>query len=253
MKKRFSILIFVILAASVGFWYFSMSQKKYSLSEYFPLNENDKYTYNHHEGGEERIVTITVKDVQKTNEGKQFNFLWEGKYNDRIQALSLSARGIFLRRNEHLVGEFPMRSIRTCVPPMVMIPPKLENITLAPINYWTYDLKGDLREKEKIEESISFAGFEDVNVEAGKFKCIHFFERHNYKDELNNSKHMHIYDFWIAPNVGIVKFVHAFIPFMYMRYISPDKKTIMNRYSGFFVEIFELKKADIGGKVIGAK
>jgi len=62
---------------------------------------------------------------------------------------------------------------------------------------------------------------------------------------------MHIYNFWIAPNVGIVKFIHTFIQFKYIQYLAPEAVNLMNRYNGTFVEIFDLKKAIIDGKVIG--
>lgn len=247
MKKIFSLLIFVILAASISFWYFSVSQRKYSLSGYFPLNENDKYIYTHREGAEEGVLSITVKNVKKTAKGKQFDFLWEGKYNDRLQTLLLTSRGIELCKNVHLVGQVPMKVIRIATPPLLMIPSNLKrnNVSFSMQPAYTYE--GKLLYTEKVEVEISFVGIEEVTVEAGKFKCIHFFARHNYKDEVGNSKHMHTYDFWIAPNVGFVKFVHTFVPFMYIRYIKPNEKTIMNRYHCFFVEvILELKKAIIG-------
>lgn len=252
MKKVSSwILIVVIFIFSISLLYFLKSKNTYPISKYFPLNENDKYIYMHHEGIEDGIVTITVKNVNKVDKGKQFDFLWQGKYNDRIQTLILTSEGIIFHKNKHLAGEIPLKVIRTFSPPLLMIPSELKKkISLSTVQS-IYDFEGNLLEKEKIEADISFVGSEDVSVEAGKFKCLYFFIRHNYKDALGNSKNMHTYNFWIAPNIGIVKFIHTFIPFVHMEYIRPEEKDIMNRYSSSFVAVYELKKAIIGTKIIG--
>ncbi|MBZ9577939.1 hypothetical protein KJA13_02785 [Patescibacteria group bacterium] len=217
-------------------------------SDFFPLNENDQYIYAHREGSVEGIVTITVKNVKQVAEGRQFNFLWQGEYNDRIQTNILSSKGILFCMNKHLVGEVPLKVIREFSPPLLMIPSELgKNISSSAIQS-IYDYEGNLIDKERIEANISFVGFEDIAVEAGKFKCIHFFVRHNYRDAAENSKKMHIYNFWLAPGLGFVKFMHTFIPLQNLRYIRAGEKTIMNRYCGPFTEVFKLKKAVIAGK-----
>jgi hypothetical protein len=223
----------------------------YKISEYFPLNENDKYIYNNLEGAEEGIVTITVKNIKESGKEKQFDWLWEGKYNDRLQTHKVTFRGIVFCKNKHLAGEVPMRVVRVLSPPILMFPSRLErNIRLSSVqSIYTYE--GKFLDGERIEADISFVGFEDVAVEAGKFKCIHFFVRHNYKDSEGRSKHMHTYNFWIAKGVGIVKYIHTFTPFLYIRKIKPEEKTIMNRYGEGFIAFFELKKAIIGGKSVG--
>lgn len=232
--------------------YFLKIRNVYIISQYFPLNENDKYTYIHHEGIERGITTITVKNIRKTIEGKQFDWLWEGKYNDRIQTHLLTSKGMIFCRNEHLVGGEPLRSVRICNPPLVMIPSQLKKNSSFFTLFLTYSLKGKLLNKENIEANISFIGKEDIKIKAGEFKCLHFFISHDYKDILSgNSIHRHTYDLWIAPGVGIVKFIHTFVPFIYVRYFRPEEKTIMNRYNSSFVEYFELKNAIIGGKKIG--
>lgn len=251
MKKMLNRKAIVILfLVSMSFLYL-LTTRAYSSPEYFPLNENDIYTYQHHEGIEKGIVTIAVKNVRQIDSGKQFNFLWQGKYNERIQTFQSTPRGIVFYENRHLAGEPPLKVIRTFKPPLLMIPSQLKKNIFVSTIQTVYDYGGNLIDKENIEAEISFAGEEDVTVGAGEFRCLHFFIRHNYRDASGNSKHMHTYNFWIAPGVGIVKFIHAFIPFLYVKYINPADKTIMNRYSSSFVERFELVKAVIGGKTIG--
>jgi len=103
--------------------------------------------------------------------------------------------------------------------------------------------------REEIEVLVSFVGKEDVNVEAGKFKCLHFFSRHNYKDALDNSIYMHTYDFWIAKGIGIIKMIHTFVPFQHIEYFKPEERPF-SRYSTIFSGVFELKDAFINGRPI---
>jgi len=247
MKKlfnsRITIIIFILLI--IGFFYplFLKLKNSYSINEYFPLNEGDKYIYSHHEGAERDVVTITVKNVRQTDEGKQFSLLFQGKYNDRIQTWILTSEGMKLCRNKHLVGKVPLKTIREFLPPLLMIPSRLKKSIFLSTIQSIFDYKGNLIEKENIEAEISFVGIEDVVVEAGEFKCIHFFIKNIYKNETGKSKLMHIYNFWIAPGVGYVKTIHAFVPFVYAEYVSPQKKDIMNRYNSSFVEVLELKEA----------
>ena len=90
----------------------------YPISKYFPLNTNDKYIYDHYEGGERGDVSITVKNVKQLGKEKYFNFFWQGKYNDRIQSVKLSPRGIIFCNNRHLVGQIPLKVIRKLTPPL---------------------------------------------------------------------------------------------------------------------------------------
>lgn len=252
VKRRFKYIFLATLIVSLmGIVYFLRPVKTYPISTYFPLNEDDKYTYIHYEGIEKGIVTKTVKNVRQRMGKKKFSFYWQGKYNDRVQTFLLTSQGMLLYMNKHLVGKVPLKVIRKYSPPLLMIPSQLKkNIFLSTIQS-IYDYEGNIIDREKIEANISFVGAEDIIVEAGKFRCLHFFIRHNYKDHSGNSKHMHTYDFWIAPGAGVVKEVHTFIPFLYIKYISSEQKTINNRYSGSFVEVLELKKAIVGGKEIG--
>ena len=254
MKKipNQKVILIAFLLFLVGFLcLLKIETKTYPISEYFPLNENDKYTYVHHEGIEEGIVTIIVKNVKQLKNTKQFNYLWQGKYNDRLQTFRLTSKGMILCDNKHLAGEIPMKVVRTFSPPLLMIPSRLKrNISLSAIQL-IYDYEENLIDKEKIEAEISFIGTEHVTVEAGAFKCLHFFVRHNYRDTSGNTRHMHTYNFWIAHKIGIVKFIHTFIPFLYVEHIKPEQKTIMNRYARPFIATFELKRAVIGEEIIG--
>lgn len=250
---RFSlILISIIFVISVCCWVFLRFQE-YPISEYFPLHENDKYIYTHQEGIEQGIVTISVKEIKQIGKTKEFSWLWQGKYNDRLQMLKLTPKGIVLCKNIHLAGEVPMKVTRILSPPILMIPAQLGKNILFNSLQSIYTNEGKFLEAEKIEADISFVGNEEVSVEAGKFRCIHFFVRHNYKDAVGNSKQMHTYNFWITKGVGIVKFIHTFTPFLCVKKIKPEEKTIMNRYDGGFKAFFELKRTIIGGKEIGYK
>jgi len=252
MKKISLVILIVILALSTFFFGgLKNGERRFDIFAFFPLETGDKYIYDHSEGGERDTVSVTVKNVQSRRGEKTFNFFWQGKYNDRIQSLKLSKEGLIILANRHLVGQVPLKVIRTFLPPVVMIPSCTKRFmkfrTVQPI----YDLDGKLIERENISGEICFVGVEHVNLPAGDFRCLHFFSRHNYKDRKRNSIHMHTYNFWVAPGIGIVKAIHSFVPFVYINYIGPGQKTIMNRYSGFFFEVMELKKAYIGGKVIG--
>jgi hypothetical protein len=229
---------------------FSTGDKSYPISRYFPLNTNDKYIYDHYEGDERDIVSITVKNVKKAGREKSFQFFWQGRYNDRIQSLKLSPQGITFYSNRHLVGQPPLKVIRKLSPPLLMIPARLSRLMTTSAVQSIQGLNGKLIGKENIRANISFIGYEDIKVKAGNFRCIHFSVTHTYKDSSKNSIQMHTYNFWIAPGVGIVKFIHAFIPFIYVKYIPPGEKNIMNRYSGPFEAIFDLREALIKGKTI---
>ena len=219
-----------------------MSKDAYSVFEYFPLDEDVEYVYRHLEGSESNIVTVSIKNVQQIESGKQFDLLFQGEYNDRIQTRMLTSQGVMFCRNKHLVGEVPLKVIREFSPALLLIPSKLkENISFSTIQS-IFDYGGKLINKEKIEAEISFIGKEEITVEAGKFKCLHFLVRHIYKDEFGRSKLMHIYNFWIAPKTGHVKTIHTYIPFIHAKYIRPEEKNIMNRYSSPFVETLELKE-----------
>ncbi len=254
MKKiLFSVAIIIIYAVIVISWYFLSKQEKFPISKYFPLNENDTYIYNHRDGTAEELLTITVKNVKSLADGRQFDFLWQSKLCNRSQTLKLSPGGLELCEDRFLAGTVPMKSVRIPSPPLLMIPSILKKgISLSSIQP-VYTFEGKLLYTEEVEEGLSFVGTEEITVEAGKFRCLHFFTRHNYKDESGNSKHAHTYDFWIAPGIGLVKFVHSFVPFMYLRYVGPGEKGVMNRYDYFFVEVLELKNAKIGSTTIGIK
>ncbi len=247
MKK---IGVALIIAAILSF-YFIGGNKAYPIFKYFPLNENDTYIYEHREGIETDTVKIIVGDVKQTSAGKQFTFLWKGKYNDRKQLNMLTSKGIIFYKNEHLVGEVPLKVIRILEPPLLMIPSKLKKSIFISTIQNIYDVNGKYIDKEKIDAEINFVGIEDISTGAGNFKCIHFFIKHNYKDSSGKSIHMHTYNFWIAPDIGIVKLIHTFTPFLYSNFFKPEDKTIMNRYSESFAAYFELKKAVINGRVIG--
>lgn len=218
---------------------------------YFPLNENDIYIFSLREGSEVNSITITVKNVKQMGKTKEFEFLWSGKYNDRAQLFRSTPDGIVFLENKHLVGEPPLKSIRTHSPPLMMIPYRLKRNVLLSSVLSTRDYKGHLLEQHKIEAEIAFLGLEEVSVEAGRIKCHHFFVHHNYKDMKGKSQFMHTYNFWVAPGIGFVKFIHTFIPFHQTNYINPADKNIMNRYENPFVSLYELKEAIIGGKKIG--
>jgi hypothetical protein len=247
MKKIGTALIIIAIIS----FYFISRNKTYPIFKYFPLNENDTYTYDHREDVESDTVKIIVEGVKQTSEGKRFTFLWKGKYNDRKQLNILTSRGIIFYQNEHLVGQAPLRVIRMMTPPLLMIPSELRKSIFTSTIQNIYDVNGKYIDKEKIEAEINFVGFEEVKTGAGNFKCIHFFIRHNYKDPSGKSIHMHTYNFWIARDIGIVKLIHTFTPFLYNNFFRPEDKTIMNRYGEPFTAYFELKKAVIGGKVIG--
>lgn len=74
----------IIIAYSIDFFYVR-SGDAFVLSRYSPLNEVDRYVYFHYEDSDEDLVTITVKNVRNIGQIKQFDFLWQGKYNDRMQ------------------------------------------------------------------------------------------------------------------------------------------------------------------------
>ena len=249
---RFSGILVIFVAFLFSAIIFSTNDRTYPISRYFPLNTNDKYTYDHYEGNEKDIVSITVKNVKKAGREKFFEFFWQGRYNDRIQSLKLSPQGIIFYSNRHLVGQVPLKVIRKFSPPLVMIPSRLSRFMITSTVQSIRGLGGKLIGKENIRSNISFLGYEDIKVKAGNFRCIHFSVTHTYKDGFQNSLQMHTYNFWIAPGVGLVKFIHAFIPFIYVKYIPPDQKDIMNRYSGPFVEIFDLREALIKGKTIAS-
>jgi len=131
-----------------------------------------------------------------------------------------------------------------------MIPSRLNRCRDIYTAQLIYDLDARLIGREDINANICFVGIENVSVGAGNFSCLHFRAIHNYKDSFQNSIQMHTYNFWVAHGVGIVKFIHTFVPFIYIEYIPPGQKNIMNRYSGSFVERFELKEALIKDKII---
>ena len=250
-KKLLTLILVVLLATCI---YVFSTKTNNTLKPYFPLNENDQYVYQHEEGPESSIVTITVKNVKHISDGTEFDFLFQGQYNDRIQTSRLTAKGLLFCRNKHLVGQVPMKVIREFSPPILLLPYKLEKSIAFESSENVYDYDGKLIDKEKIEAIVSFVGFEEVNVEAGRFKCRHFFVKLNYEDQLGNSTRMHAYNFWVVPGLGYVKVVHTYTPFAsfaYFNYIKPEDKTIMNRYNSPFTELLELKKAVIAGKGIG--
>ncbi len=249
MLKKMLVLISVILLA-IFVCYFRPIMIN-ALQPYFPLNENDQYIFQHNEGPESDIVTITVKNVRHKISGTEFDFLFKGQYNDRVQASKLTARGLLFCKNKHLVGQVPLKVIREFSPPILLLPYSLaKNISFNSAEC-IYDYDGKLIGKEKIEAIASFVGFEEVEVGAGKFKCRHFFVKLNYEDKFGNSARMHAYNFWVVPGLGYVKVIHTYTPFTYFTYLKPEDKTIMNRYNSPFTELFELKKAVIAGKDIG--
>ena len=132
-----------------------------------------------------------------------------------------------------------------------MIPAQLKRSITTSAVQSIHSLDGKLIGEEYITANIHFIGVEDVSVEAGRFACLHFSITHNYKDSSQRSIQKHTYEFWIAQGIGIVKFIHTFVPFIYIRHIGPEEKNIMNRYGDSFEEIFELKEARIKGKIIG--
>lgn len=253
MKNNCKLIDFIIIGIIIiGVGYLLIGLYSRPMVSYFPLNGNDKYVYSHQEGPEDMLLTITVKNVKQiSNRIKQFEFLWSGKYNDRIQIFRESPDGISLCENKHLVGEPPLKTIRTLSSPLIMLPYAFRNSKFANTTMSTFDNQGNLVEWDKIESEISFVGHEEVTVEAGKFKCSHFFVRHDYKDKNGNSRQMHTYNFWVAPGLGFIKFMHIFVPFRKTNYVEPAQKNIMNRYSNPFVSLYELKEATISGKKIG--
>ncbi len=249
MKIKLIVLISIILLILPLIYY----NTDYYIFHYFPVQENNEYVYNRKEGSDNDVITIKIKNVESGYRRKHFYFYWEGsKYNARIQEYILDTRGLFFCQNKHLTGEVPLKVIRELSPPLLMLPSRLIRSTTLASMQTISDYDGNLIAKEKIQAEVSFLGSEKVSVEAGNFQCLNFSVRHNYKNKEGNSIHMHTYNYWIADGVGIVKFVHTFIPFHYERYIKPEDKTLMNRYSGFFVEAYELKKANVGGRIIGS-
>jgi len=249
MFKRNLILILVILLIICLYAFRNTANN--AVQPYFPLNENDQYTYQHNEGPESDIVTITIKNVKRIGNEAEFEFLFQGQYNDRVQTSRLTPQGLFFCRNKHLVGQVPQKVIREFSPPILLLPYKLDKNIFFNTAENIYDYDGKLIDKEKIEAIVSFVGFEEVKVEAGRFKCRHFFVKLNYEDKFGNSVRMHAYNFWVVPGIGYVKVIHTYTPFVYLTYIKPEDKTLMNRYNSPFTELLELKKAVIGGKAIG--
>jgi len=221
------------------------------VSEYFPIAENNLYVFVHKEGKDVGLVNITVKNVKKNKQGLSFDFYWQGKYNDRIQKLLLSSAGIFLDENKHLVGEVPLKVIRRYSRPILMIPSGMEKSIYYRNAQLIYNYDHTLIAKEDIEGHASFVGVEKISTPAGVFTCRHYFLAHIYKDASGNSMLMHVYNFWLAKGVGHVKMSHIFTHLDYYQSVETGEKTIMNRYSAPFVEMLELKKAVIQGKVIG--
>lgn len=251
MKKKLILLIILLSTGITAAFYFA-NANRYRIHEYFPLNESDKYTYIHHEGAEAGEVTITIKNVIQRKSTKQFDFLWGGKYNDRVQTdMLVEGEGLKHCLNKHLVGKVPLKVVRRISPPLVMIPAQLKTNMRGFCEQDIFDYDGKLLAKETIEANVSFMGFEEVKTNAGNFNCLHFFVTHNYRDASGLSFQMHTYNFWIAKGVGLVKQIHTFIPLVFIDFIAPEDKTIMNRYNTSFCEIFELKKAVIAGKQIG--
>lgn len=251
MKKKLIFLLSFLCIGTIAIFYFTNADR-YPIQEYFPLNENDKYTYIHHEGVEAGEVTITVKDVIRRKSAKQFDFFWGGKYNDRVQThILVEGEGIKFCLNKHLVGKPPLKVVRRISPPLVMIPAKLGKNMRGFCGQDIFDYDGKLLARETIEANSSFMGAEEIKTEAGNFNCLHFFVTLNFRDASGLNFQMHTYNFWIAKGVGIVKEIHTFIPFIYYDFISPEDKTIMNRYNTSFCEILELKNAVIAGKQIG--
>ncbi len=245
MKKVFSLIM--ISAALSGILYFLWIKVDYPVEDYFPINENNQYSYNYRVDDIETTVTMDVDGVRQTAGAKQFSFSWKGKYNDRIQTFALSPKGLFLVKNQHLRGEFPMKSTRILSPPLLMIPARLKRNILISSFQAIYDDRGNFRYDEKIEGDVSFLGPEDIDVPAGRFKCLHFCIRHNYRDGSGNSTQMHTYNIWISRNAGIVKFIHTFAPFVHMEYIKPEEKHLMNRYNTSIYEVYELREAMVNG------
>ncbi len=254
MKKNSTyrtILLFLIsVPLLISVIVYCASDEVYPISGFFPLNTNDCYIYDHYEGVEKGVASITVKNVRKEGKEKFFNFFWQGNYNDRIQYLKLSAAGLILLSNRHLVGRAPLRVIRKFSPPLLMIPSRLNKCKSVYTAQLIYDWDAKLIGREDINANIRFVGTENVSVGAGSFRCLHFRSIHNYTDSSKNSIQMHTYDFWLAYGVGVVKFIHTFVPFIYIEHIPLEQKNIMNRYSDSFAEVFELKEASIKGKVI---
>lgn len=251
MKKKFIFLLSILCIGAIATFYF-MDTGCYPIQEYFPLNENDKYIYIHHEGVEVGEVTITVKNVIRKKRTKQFDFFWGGKYNDRVQThMLVQGEGIKFCLNKHLVGKPPLKVVRRISPPLVMIPAKLGKKMPGFCEQDIFDYDGRFLAKETIEASSSFMGTEEVKAEAGSFNCLHFFVTLNFRDASGLNFQMHTYNFWIAKGVGIVKEIHTFVPFIYYDSYAPKDKTIMNRYNMAFCEILELKNAVIAGKQIG--
>jgi len=244
------VFLVIVLLVCAGYWYL-VQKNTYSISEYLPLHENDVSVYLHHEGVEKGIVKITVKNVQPGPHGTKFDFFWEGKYSDRITTCLLTREGLKLVENKHLVGQVPLKVVRKYSPATMMIPAHFNKTAFSITNHLIYDYDSRFLDQEQIESLVSFVGKEKVTLIAGNFECLHFFIRHLYKNKNGESIHMHTYDFWIAPGAGVVKQIHTFIPFVYIQYISPEDKTINNRYNASFVEVLELIKANIGGKQIG--
>lgn len=236
-----------MLCAAVGIaaYYHYVHKGYYDIDKCFPLNVGDKYTYIHHEDSEKNTVTITVTSVKAAGSGKQFDFLWQGKFNDRIMTNTLTREGIMFNSNRQLTGEVPHKVVRVFSPALLMLPSYRSGAEAVSVQS-IYDYEGNLLGKERVEAVISYIGSEKLHVQAGDFPCEHFFIRNTYKDDAGLSKHMHTYDFWVAEGAGFVKMIHAFVPLANFEYNRPEEKTLMNRYRGTFIEVFELEQASPG-------
>ncbi len=247
-NKRVAAMLFVVIL--FGIYFLAKWKDSYDIIKYFPLNEGDKYVYLYHEDAESDIVSITVQNVFDGNLGRQFDFLWRGKYHDRLMTNVRTPAGILFFQNQQLTGQVPHKVIRRFSPPLLMLPSQMNPNQFSFSVQSIYDYQGNLLDKEAVEAGITYLGKEMVQSAAGDFLCLHFFVRHTYRDLKGVSKHMHTYDFWIAQGVGFVKMVHTFIPFTHIEYRKPEEKTLMNRYRGSFVEVLELKEAMINNQLI---
>ncbi len=241
-RYKFVFVLFVLLGGLIYVLFGNKINDAYQVEEYFPLNNDDVYVYSQHEGPESGEVIVRVENVRKTVQGKEFDFVWSGQYNDRVMSLLLNSRGISFRENS-----IPSKVKRTFSPGFpVMIPGTLQkNAHYGDVIERVEDANGNLLKVEKRETGISFVGVEKIKVPAGTFQCLHFFTAVTNKDAEGNSDYRHTYDFWVAKHIGVVKQVHCFTRFKDFRYIKPEEKVLKNRYQDSFVEILELKHASI--------
>lgn len=226
------ISVYKVLFFCVAVLLFVNSVVAYDLSDYYPLEENNRWEYSVLENEERYDKAVIVKGKEVISNVETVKMVSDDTYSCFV----LDAEGVKKYkgsdRNDYIVFE----------PPEIIFPVNMEvgEIKEYPVNSIDYDIYGKKMGEVPWINKVSFSAIEDVEVPAGKFNnCLKFSLLMEW-EEAEGSYGIDDTTIWLAPGIGKVK--------EYCFSTEYDAKEEENFTSSY---LMELVSADINGKRIG--